>query len=132
RYLTSAHLSLDICLFIITCRDLADVIVMLYKRGVKVRVISDREQINAMGSQIDRLQAEGIQVRFGQQSYLMHHKFAVVDRWLLVNGSFNWTRQAIAGNNENVFVTENDQIVTSYREEFNRLWSDFDPKKKNA
>lgn len=73
------------------------------------------------------LDLPGIQVRYGQQSYLMHHKFAVVDQWLLINGSFNWTRQAIAGNNENVFITDNASIVTPYSKEFERLWALFNP-----
>jgi cardiolipin hydrolase len=59
----------------------------------------------------------------------MHNKFALVDQWLLINGSFNWTRQAIAGNNENVFITDNAQIVDSYQKEFERLWKDFGPQK---
>lgn len=41
----------------------------------------------------------------------MHHKFAVIDGRLLVNGSFNWTRQAVLYNQENCVVTDNAQLV---------------------
>lgn len=46
----------------------------------------------------------------GPQAH-MHHKFAVIDGRLLVNGSFNWTRQAVLYNQENCVVTDNPQLV---------------------
>lgn len=41
----------------------------------------------------------------------MHHKFAIVDGRLLINGSFNWTRQAVLYNQENCIITDNPQLV---------------------
>lgn len=70
-------------------------------------------------------------VRTDNSSYNMHHKFVVVDCQLLINGSFNWTRQAITGNQENVFVTNNSKITKSFLEEFEKLWEQFDPKNQH-
>lgn len=60
----------------------------------------------------------------------MHHKFLVVDSRILITGSFNWTRQAIVGNNENLIVTTNAKLVPLYQREFEKLWTKFDPKQK--
>lgn len=43
----------------------------------------------------------------------MHHKFAIVDARLLINGSFNWTRQAVLYNQENCVITDNPQLVST-------------------
>lgn len=54
-----------------------------------------------------------------------HHKFAVVDHELLINGSFNWSRQAVLGNEENVVLMRNGGLVASFMEQFERLWIKF-------
>jgi phosphatidylserine/phosphatidylglycerophosphate/cardiolipin synthase-like enzyme len=53
---------------------------------------------------------------------LMHNKFAVIDGRLLINGSFNWTRQACLYNQENVIVTDNPQLVRLFAAQFEALW----------
>jgi len=58
----------------------------------------------------------------------MHHKFVVIDGRVLLTGSFNWTRQAISGNQENLLALTNKRIVSLYRQEFDKLWKNFDPR----
>lgn len=58
----------------------------------------------------------------------MHHKFALVDDELLLSGSFNWTRQAITGNHENLLLTADPDVVDLYVREFEKLWDYFEPR----
>lgn len=60
----------------------------------------------------------------------MHHKFLIIDNRILITGSFNWTRQAIVGNNENLIVTTHPKLLPAYLSEFERLWIMFDPKQR--
>lgn len=53
---------------------------------------------------------------------MMHHKFAIVDRKLLISGSANWTTQAFFGNCENVMVTNQTELVGSFMNEFEKQW----------
>lgn len=39
----------------------------------------------------------GIEVRHDRSSYLMHHKFLIIDEKVVVTGSFNWTQAAVIG-----------------------------------
>ena len=69
----------------------------------------------------------GVFVRGKKQPFLMHHKFCIVDDSLLINGSFNWTGTAVMGNNENVVITSNTKVVSSFVKEFDKLWSKHAP-----
>ena len=64
KYLSGVRTSLDVCVFVICCSDLGDVIVDAHKRGVKVRVICDDEQVDISGSQIWKMRSEGIDALF--------------------------------------------------------------------
>ena len=57
------------------------------------------------------------------------NSLAIVDNSLVMTGSFNWTMQAIMGNNENVIITSVNEIVNPYVNEFEKLWQEFDPRK---
>jgi len=122
--LSSAKTTLDICVFTITDDRISSVIEDAHMSGVKVRIITDDETATQTGSDIDKFKKRGIPVKTDHTTAHMHHKFAVLDHALLLNGSFNWTRQASLLNNENVMVTNNKEFVAAFSKEFERMWND--------
>uniref|UniRef100_A0A7S0WPJ2 Mitochondrial cardiolipin hydrolase n=1 Tax=Chlamydomonas leiostraca TaxID=1034604 RepID=A0A7S0WPJ2_9CHLO len=125
--IASARQSLIICVFTITCDEISDVVIGAHKRGIKVRVISDDDQAKTQGSDVARMQQAGIPVKVDHQPTHMHHKFCVVDGRVLINGSFNWTRQAVIGNNENVVILDIPSLVAEFSQYFEALWAKFRP-----
>lgn len=117
--------TLDICVFTIADDRLTEAILDCHARGVQVRVVSDNDKQHDSGSDIDRLRARGVQVRVDDAPSHMHHKFALFDGRLLLNGSFNWTRSASTSNEENLLVIDHPQLVSSYAREFDELWARF-------
>ncbi|NXT22467.1 PLD6 hydrolase, partial [Syrrhaptes paradoxus] len=127
RCLLSARRSLDICLFAFSSPQLGRAVEILHRRGVRVRVVTDAEYMGLKGSQIGFLRQAGIQVRHDQESGYMHHKFAIVDRRMLITGSLNWTTQAMQNNRENVLVVEEAEYVKPFLDEFERIWEEYNP-----
>lgn len=54
---------------------------------------------------------------------LMHHKFCVIDNKIVITGSYNWTYSAENRNMENVLMTDNQEIIRLYKDEFKSLAS---------
>ena len=67
----------------------------------------------------------GIDVRMDRSPHHMHHKFAIFDGSVLLNGSYNWTRSAFLSNRENLLVTTHTSLVAQFSNEFDAMWNDF-------
>lgn len=132
RYILSASSSLDLCVFAFSNMDLCRAVLKLHKKGVIIRVLSDKDYTAISGSQIGPLRKAGICVRSDVGSVYMHHKFAVVDSSLLITGSLNWTLTAVQGNMENLIVTMEPDLVRPFIQEFHRLWERNDPARNHS
>ena len=114
--------SLDICVFTISDNKIAQAIVDCHKRKVKVRIITDNEKVRDYGSDIRSLAAYGIETRIDNSPHHMHHKFAIFDNTAVVTGSYNWTRSAAEYNMENLLITDDKRAVSTFKNEFEKLW----------
>ena len=123
--LRSARSTLDICIYSLSLDDVAQEILQCHKRGVRVRVITDSQTQENQGNDIAELRLNGVICLEDKTEYCMHHKFCVIDGHILMNGSFNWTRAAVLGNQENVIITNASPLVTQFQQQFEKLWKQF-------
>jgi len=123
-YLNSATQSMDVCVFTITDDRISNTLMYFHKKGGNVRVITDNDTSVAIGSDIQKFRECGIPVKMDTSPYHMHHKFAVIDKKLLINGSFNWTHSAATTNCENVMITNNKEFVSEFDRQFETMWND--------
>lgn len=127
-FIAEARSSLDICVFTITDNRIVDKIFEAQQRGVAIRVVADDDKSEDLGADVKRMKQNGINVVFDVTEAHMHHKFAISDTTRLLNGSYNWTRAAASENNENIFISNDRELVSSYQAEFDRLWNMLLPK----
>jgi mitochondrial cardiolipin hydrolase len=123
--LRGARKSVDICVFTISDNEITQSILKAHQRGVDVAIISDNDKANDTGSDIHFLMDKGVKVLLDQSPYHMHHKFALFDKRILLNGSFNWTLSATQVNQENILVTTDPELVSKYSEQFEKLKNSF-------
>lgn len=91
-----------------------------------IRILTDDDELRIMGNYVRDLAEEGVSVRTDASSKaLMHNKFAVIDHCTLITGSYNWTVRATKANLENVIIVDNQDMVTTFANEFNKLWGDY-------
>lgn len=89
--------------------------------GCKVRIMVDANHTNQKhGVDLTPFEHKAIKA---EQNGIMHHKFCVIDNYITIHGSYNWTTAAETKNNEEISVDKNDvRKASSYTKEFNRLW----------
>ena len=121
-----AKRSIDVCVYTISDDRLCDALLDAHRRGVAVRILSDDHKIHDAGSDVLRLRDRGLDVRLDDTAFHMHHKFALFDGQRLASGSFNWTRSASEGNEENLVVTDDVRLVRAFAAHFEQLWAKFD------
>mmetsp|Transcript_9341 Transcript_9341/g.17930 ORF Transcript_9341/g.17930 Transcript_9341/m.17930 type:complete len:281 (-) Transcript_9341:28-870(-) len=127
-YLNSAKRTLEISIFTITNNRLADALRRAKDRGVAVRVISDDANLEMLGSDVRALGEYGIPIKVDADLHShMHNKFVLIDDNILMTGSFNWTQQAVKKNQENLAVVEDPVLVELFKQEFEKLWLQFNP-----
>lgn len=92
---------------------------------VKIRIITDDDCSLEKGSDIAEFHQQGIPVRMDSSTAHMHHKFCIMDSMCIMNGSFNWTRQAHKKNKENVVIAHDNVLVKAFQKEFDKLWDEY-------
>ncbi len=120
-----ARKSIDICVFTITDDRIASAILDAHRRKVAIRIITDDEKAEDLGSDIYHLKEMGVPVRTDKDPDHMHHKYALFDRRRLLTGSYNWTRSAALRNEENFIVTNEVKLVDRFGVHFDRLWGKY-------
>jgi phosphatidylserine/phosphatidylglycerophosphate/cardiolipin synthase-like enzyme len=95
--------------------------------GVRVRVVvnlADREAYS--GGLWTNFRAAGGEIRYKQTNteafQIMHHKLAVVDDRVLLNGSGNWSGSGFFNNYEFYLRAEDEGVVRPFVDTFEQLW----------
>ncbi len=131
--LEQAKREILVAIYAFTSDELASAIVQARKRGVSVQVVVDREFDAANEKSKGKfLEAQKISLRrvaglkagaAQKEAGLMHQKFAVIDRRLVLTGSYNWTHSAETLNDENLLLFRDaGPLAEEYRKAFFRLW----------
>jgi phosphatidylserine/phosphatidylglycerophosphate/cardiolipin synthase-like enzyme len=123
--INKAEKSILAAAFSFTSKPVAQALVKAARRGVRVRVVADKETNDKGYTAVVFLANSGVPVRLNGAYNHMHNKFMVADGRHVQTGSFNYTRAAAEKNAENVLVVrDNPAIAAKYTAEWERLWNE--------
>jgi phosphatidylserine/phosphatidylglycerophosphate/cardiolipin synthase-like enzyme len=122
----STKTSLDIAAYSLTYPDIVQAIKDAKKRGVAVRIISDKIQSagKAQSEALKILGSAGIPIKINTHSGLMHLKVTVADKKIATIGSFNYSQAASTTNDEVIMVVHDAKVAKSFGDEFEAMWND--------
>ena len=123
---------IDIAMYYLSSKAIAQALVQASKNNVKVRIVLDQSQEIESSSKSGYLIKHGFGLRYHMGFGLMHNKFAIVDGKSLITGSFNWTLTAEERNEENLLIITDAETIKKYEDRFEYLWNTSRPDSRNA
>lgn len=118
--------SIVIAVYSFTDSLLAEALLDAHARGVNVVIFMDNAQAANSHSMDEKLAEDGLEIYVDSFSYAFHHKFMVIDEFVTVTGSYNWSENANANNFENVVIISCPEIALEFLTEVAYLQGTYD------
>jgi phosphatidylserine/phosphatidylglycerophosphate/cardiolipin synthase-like enzyme len=97
-----------------TSKEIASAILKAHKRGVHVEIILDKSNRSARYSSGDFTAHMGIPTYINAAYAIAHNKIMIIDREIVITGSFNFTKAADEKNAENLLILRNKDLAGIY------------------
>lgn len=105
-----------------TSKDIAKALVDAHKRGVHVEIVLDKSNKNKNGkySAADFTAHAGIPTYIDSAHAIAHNKVMVIDKDVVITGSFNFTKAAEEHNAENLLIIRSRELARDYIENWEK------------
>lgn len=129
KLIDEAQHTVDLAIFDLEEPSAANALLAARKRGVKVRIVTDSDNMAEKGnSRVPRqihvaMQKAGIPIKGDNRRPFMHNKFMIIDGETVVTGSLNLTPYSMYRDNNNSLRIRSKQLAANYQAEFDRLFT---------
>jgi phosphatidylserine/phosphatidylglycerophosphate/cardiolipin synthase-like enzyme len=121
QLLNSAEKSICFASFIFTDKDIAKVIISKHNEGIKITGVMEKS-MDSFWNMFSFFRHVGIDVKWDKNySHQMHHKVFIIDKRIIITGSFNPTFSAHKRNWENIVVIDNAALAARFVDEIKNL-----------
>ena len=103
-----------------TSKPIAKALVEAHKRGVKTEIILDKSQRREKYSAADFTAHMGIPTYIDAAHAIAHNKVMIIDRDVVITGSFNFTKAAEMNNAENLLIIRSKELAKEYLDNFEK------------
>jgi phosphatidylserine/phosphatidylglycerophosphate/cardiolipin synthase-like enzyme len=104
--------------FSFTSTEIAQALIQAHEKGVKVNVIVDRTQEDTV--LMIQLAQANIPVFIDKPPGIAHNKVMIIDNFIVLTGSFNFTKAAQIRNVENSICIRNNNIAKQYKTQWEK------------
>ncbi|MFH0974392.1 MAG: phospholipase D-like domain-containing protein [Spirochaetota bacterium] len=117
-------------IFSFTHFNLINQLINKHKNGIEIKGIFDESQL--ANSSEESLVKENIPCRIDGNYFeqpdghggKLHHKTMIIDEEAVITGSFNWSYNANAENDENIIILYSAEIAKLYKDEWQKRWDE--------
>ncbi len=114
-----------VAMYYFTSRPLAQAVIRAKDRDVEVRIClaGGKDPAYDKYSKSRYLIKNDVDVKVIEDSGIMHNKFCIIDDFITITGSYNWTVSADLENDENVLIINSEKIARIYKKQFEKFWN---------
>lgn len=109
-----ASISIYVQAYGFTDVDIADSLIAAHKRGVQVKILLDKSNLYSKYSKLAKIKSAGIDVLIDNVPGIAHNKVMIIDEYIVITGSFNFSKNADYKNAENVIIINDPIIARQY------------------
>lgn len=126
----SARYSIYVCMFHFTLSIMTKLLATKVEQGCEIVIICDKDQNCNEESQIQLMKKDHPSIKiiekenfakYEDKKSLMHNKYVIIDRKLVIHGSMNWTKFGVLHNDELSMVINDKQVASVFMVNFQRL-----------
>ncbi len=103
-----------------TSAPIAKALVDAHKRGVRVSAILDKSQRSEKYTSADFVAHAGIPTFIDSKHAIAHNKIMIIDKSVVITGSFNFTKAAEEKNAENLLIIRSKDLAQKYIENWEK------------
>lgn len=110
-------------------------VIKAHERGVEVKIIledgstygeHENKEIKESNENWSKyLERKGIEVKFDKSDVTTHDKLVIIDEYVVILGSTNWSESALKYNHEADVMLRGKKVAEEYEEYFETLWKSF-------
>jgi phosphatidylserine/phosphatidylglycerophosphate/cardiolipin synthase-like enzyme len=121
-FIEIGHAKIDILVqaYSFTSVPIAKGLINAHKRGIKVQAILDKSQKSEKYTSATFLANMGVPTFIDAAHAIAHNKVMVIDREILITGSFNFTKAAEEKNAENLLIIKSKDLAKPYMDNWYR------------
>ncbi len=103
-----------------TSAPIAEALINAHKRGIKIEAILDKSNVTGNYSSATYLLNNGIPVLIDAAHAIAHNKIIIIDKEIVITGSFNFTKAAEEKNAENLLIIKSRELAKTYLDNWNK------------
>ncbi len=112
--INGAQTSIYVQAYSFTATNIAAALVKAKERGVDVVVIADKETTGNPNSVIKFLHQNDIEIHIDKKHAIAHSKVMIIDRRVVITGSYNFSKGANLSNSENSLTITDAKLADIY------------------
>ena len=119
RELMQARSEILVQAYSFTADPLTFALVEMKKQGVVVEIVLDKSNEIDRYSDLHIFVEKGLDVKIDHEHAISHNKIIIIDKKVVITGSYNFTNQAENENAENLLIIKgHPELAATYRENF--------------